>query len=106
MDIPLQRYRRKTPASLVRIHNSTRFERAINNALEEHPAEEDHGSLWEELTADVDDHAHHMEEHARRARKLEETVRTTKVVKNLAGRTAPNSTHYVPVTTKTSDRPI
>ena len=106
MDIPLQRYGRKVPASLVRIHNNARFDRAINEALEGHPAEEDHGRFWEELHADLDDHAHAMEDHAHRARKLAETVRTTKVVRKVAGRTVPNSTHYVQVTTKKSDRPF
>ena len=106
MDIPLQRYRRKVPASLVRIHNCARSERAMNAALDEHPAEEDHGRFWEELHADLNDHAQHMEEHARRARKLAETARTTKITKKVAGRTVPNSTHYVQVVTKKSDRPI
>ena len=108
MDIPLQRYLRKTPASLVRIHNGARLERAIDAALDDaHPAEEeDHGKFWEELSADLNDHAHQMEEHARRARKLAETVRITKIVKKVPGRTVPNSTHYVQVTTKRSDRPF
>ena len=91
MDIPLQRYRRKVPASLVRIDNGARLERAMDAALEEHPAE-DHGRFWEEVHADLDNHAHHMEERARRARKLAEVVRTTKIVKEVAGRTLPNST--------------
>ena len=102
MDIPLQRYRRKVPASLVRIHNGARFERAMDAALEE----PEDGRFWDELHADLDDHARDMEEHARRARKLAETVRTTKIVKKVAGRTLPNSTHYVQVTTKKSDMPI
>ena len=107
MDIPLQRYMRKTPASLVRIHNGARLERAMDAALDEHPAEEeDHGKFWEELSADLNDHAHQMEEHARRARKLAETVRITKVVKKVAGRTVPNSTHYVQTITKKSNTPF
>jgi len=107
MDTPLQRYGRKTPASLVRIHNGARLERAMDAALaDEHPAEEeDHGKFWEELPADLNDRAHQMED-ARRARKLAETVRITTVVKKVAGRTVPNSTHYVQVTTKKSDRPF
>ena len=47
-----------------------------------------------------------MDKYHKRAAKLAETVRDVKVVKKVAGRTAPNSKHYVQTVTKSSKMPI
>ena len=109
MERPLLRLTGRTSQAAVRTQNDSALERIIANALDQHPAEDghdEHERFWEGLADDLDDHAHHLGEHSRRANKLAETVRTTMVVRKVAGRTQPNGVHYVQTTTKKSNRPF
>ena len=59
----------------------------------------EHKEFWEDVASDMD-------KYHKRAAKLAETVRDVKVVMKVAGRTVPNSTHYVQTVTKSSKMPI
>ena len=98
---PLYRLKAKTANARVGEQNSEGLQRAAAALMQDHPAEaeEHHGDFWEGFAED-------LEHHSRRAMKLAEVVRSVKVVKKVAGRTVPNSTHYIQTTTKQSSRPI
>ena len=83
-------------------------ERASN-----HQEDIDDEKLWHDFFEVLNDHAHslkqhadRLQEHSKKAHKLAEIVRTVKVTKKVAGRTVPNSTHYVQTVTKRSDTPF
>ena len=97
---PLYRLKSKTTNARVEQQNEAGLHRAMAEFLDRHPLDDDDDQKFWEGFADE------LEDHSRRAKKLAETVRTTKVVKKVAGRTVPNSTHYVQVTTKKSDHPF
>ena len=62
--------------------------------------------FWDSLQEDLERHSHALDEHSKKAAKLAETIRTVKVTKKVAGRTVPNSTHYVQTITKKSEKPF
>ena len=101
MHVPFYRLPRKTSNERVGQQNAVGLERAVAHLLERRVAEEHehHGDIWEGF-------ADELEDHSRRAKKLAEIVRSTKIVKKVAGRTVPNSTHYTQTTTKMSTSPI
>jgi hypothetical protein len=106
MERPLQRLRAKTGGAEVHARNDHTLHRALGDMMDHRPAEEDHADFWEGFHDDLEDHAHHMEQHSRRARKLAEVVRTCMIEKKAAGRVVPRSVHYIQTTTKKSDRPF
>ena len=107
---PLQRLHGKTDAATVRARNHTYIEKALADTMDRDPAStdehDDHSSFWNALGDDLDEHAKHLREHSEKASKLAETVRTITVTKKVAGRTVPNSTHYVQTITRKSDTPF
>ena len=62
--------------------------------------------FWESVQGDLESHSQALAEHSRKAAKLAETIKTVKVTKKVAGRTVPNSTHYVQTITKKSAAPF
>jgi len=62
--------------------------------------------LMEKIFQDLDDHSAQLEHHAKKAKKLAETVRNIEIIKKPAGRTGPAKKTYKQVTTKESDQPI
>jgi hypothetical protein len=62
--------------------------------------------FWASLQGDLESHSQALAEHSKKAAKLAETIKTVKVTKKVAGRTVPNSTHYVQTITKKSDQPF
>ena len=63
-------------------------------------------AAMERFWKDLEDHANHLEDHSKRAKKLAETVKTITITQKAAGRTVPNKTRYEQVITKKSDKPF
>ena len=63
-------------------------------------------AAMERFWKDLEDHASHLEDHSKRAKKLAETVKTITITQKVAGRTVPNKTRYEQVITRKSDKPF
>ena len=109
MENPYQRYRMKTSQETVQRDNDRHLGRQILHAMESNPVDtrdEEDAKFWDDLARELDDHSNALQERERHSRKLAETIRTTKVTKKAEGRTVPNTTHYIQVITRKSDRPF
>ena len=84
-DTPMTRHRKKANAAEVKDKNLAEMER-----------------FWK----DLEDHAQHLEDNSKRAKKLAETVKTITITQKVAGRTVPNKTRYEQVITRKSDKPF
>ena len=67
---------------------------------------EDHSQKLMDHSKNLAEHSKSLAEHSRKAKKLAEVIRTTKVTRKVAGRTVPNSTHYTQTVTRKSDVPF
>ena len=63
-------------------------------------------AAMERFWKDLEDHASHLEDHSKRAKKLAETIKTITITQKVAGRTVPNKTRYEQVITRKSDKPF
>ena len=63
-------------------------------------------AAMERFWKDLEDHAQHLEDNSKRAKKLAETVKTITITQKVAGRTVPNKTRYEQVITRKSDKPF
>jgi 3-methyladenine DNA glycosylase Tag len=84
-ETPMTRHRKKVNAADVKATNLAAMER-----------------FWK----DLEDHAQHLEDNSKRAKKLAETVKTITITQKVAGRTVPNKTRYEQVITRKSDKPF